>query len=208
MAVASVLETTAAPNRGAANPDGKVGPNAVTQVAAALRAFGGEALAARVFGAAGLQHVLAAPPERMVDQDLAACLHDALRLTLEPREATQIAAEAGRRTADYLLGHRIPRAAQLVMRILPARLAAPILLKAMASNAWTYAGTGQVRTLSGRICVLEIIDNPLAQPGCPWHVAVFEGLFRALVAKGAQVNHSETRVEGLATSRFDIALSG
>ena len=167
MATAPALKPVAAPISGAANSQGKVGPNAVTQVAAALRAFGGEDLAARVFTAAGLEQILAAPPEKMVDQGLAACLHDALSRALPAQEATQIAAEAGRRTADYLLAHRIPRPAQVVMKLLPARLAAPILLKAMAANAWTYAGTGSVRTTRGKTCVLEIIDNPLAQPDCP-----------------------------------------
>jgi divinyl protochlorophyllide a 8-vinyl-reductase len=208
MSMAAAVQPRAAPCGGAANPQGKVGPNAVTQVAAALRAFGGEDLAARVFMAAGLEQVLAAPPEKMVDQDLAACLHNALRRALPAQDAAQIAAEAGRRTADYLLAHRIPRAAQGVMKLLPARLAAPILLKAMAANAWTYAGTGHVRTASGRTCVLEIIDNPLAQPDCPWHVAVFERLFRALVTKQAQVRHVEHREAGALINRFEIKLSG
>lgn len=191
----------------AANPDAKVGPNAVTQVAAALRAWGGESLAQKVFMAAGLGNVLASPPEQMVDQAMAARLHETLRVTLQPKDATQIASEAGRRTADYLLANRIPKPAQWVMRALPPRLAAPILLKAMASNAWTYAGTGRVRTQAGNPCVLEILDNPLAQPGCPWHVAVFERLFRALVARGAQVTHAPCCANGATACRFEITLS-
>ena len=83
-----------------------VGPNAVTQTAAALRAIGGEALALKVFAAGGLAQVLAAPPEKIGDQDLAPCLHNALRLTLDPQGATLIAAGARHRTADYLLAHR------------------------------------------------------------------------------------------------------
>jgi divinyl protochlorophyllide a 8-vinyl-reductase len=190
----------------AANAEARVGPNAVTQVAAALRANGGEALAERVFAAARLGHLLAVPPERMVDQALAARLHDALRLTLPRDDAAVIAAEAGRRTADYLLANRIPRPAQWAMKLLPARRAASILLSAMAANAWTYAGNGQVRTQAGNPCILEIAANPLAQPGCPWHVAVFERLFRALVARDAEVAHVSCCTEGAKVCRFEITL--
>src|SRR6056297_331462 len=198
---------TAAPTGTAANPEAKVGPNAVTQVAAALRALGGDPLAARVFGAADLDRVLDTPPQRMVDQTIAARLHDSLRVTLAPDDATRIAADAGRRTADYLLANRIPRPAQWVMQCLPPRLSAPILLRAMASNAWTYAGTGRVRTFSGHPAVLEIIDNPLAQPHCPWHLAVFERLFRALVTKHAHVSHPTCCAHGATACRFEITLS-
>lgn len=194
-------------NPRAANPEGKVGPNAVTQIAAALREVGGNGLARQVFAAAGLEEALTSPPARMVDQSAAARLHDVLRMTLPPQLARRIALDAGRRTADYLLANRIPRPAQWVMKVLPPRLAAPILLRAMASNAWTYAGTGSVRVKAGRTCVLEIIDNPLAQPNCPWHVAVFERLFQALVAEDANVTHRAGRANGASVSRFEITLS-
>jgi divinyl protochlorophyllide a 8-vinyl-reductase len=190
-----------------ANPEAKVGPNAVTQVAAALRALGGDALAAQVFATAGLGGILASPPEHMVDQEIAAQLHSTLRLMLPADDANRIAADAGRRTADYLLANRIPKPVQWVMKALPPRLAAPILMKAMAANAWTYAGTGRVRTTTGRICTLEIVDNPLAQPGCQWHIAVFERLFRALVAKNARVTHTSCCANGALACRFEMTLS-
>lgn len=197
----------AASDAGAANPAAKVGPNAVTQVAAALRAAGGDGLADQVFGTAGLAGILATPPEKMVDQNVAARLHDTLRQTLPPQDAQNISEDAGVRTADYLLANRIPRGAQWAMKTLPPRLAALILLKAMASNAWTYAGTGHVRTKTGNPCTLEIIDNPLAQPFCPWHVAVFERLFRALVTKNAKVTHRSCCANGAVACQFNINLS-
>ena len=49
-----------------ANPDAKVGPNAVTQVAAALRAVGGDHLAHSVFEAADLGAILVTPPDRAI----------------------------------------------------------------------------------------------------------------------------------------------
>lgn len=197
---------SAAPIGMAANPQAKVGPNAVTQVAASLRALGGDSLAKQVFLAARLETLLDAPPAQMVDQDIAARLHDTLRQTLPPADASQIAAEAGRRTADYLLANRIPRPAQWAMKLLPARLSARILLRAMAANAWTYAGTGRVSVTPGNPSVLEIADNPLAQPHCAWHVAVFERLVRTLVAKGATVTHTACCTQGAPACRFEITL--
>ena len=182
---------------GSANREAKVGPNAIIQLAAALRAAGGEAAAARVFAAAGLLPLLAAPPGDMVDQRVAGRLHDALRGTMPGDAAGRIALDAGRRTADYLLAHRIPAPARWLMRALPPRPAARVLLRAMTANAWTYAGTGRVRATAGDPCVLEIVDNPLAQPGgCPWHRGVFERLFRALVFPAARLHHISCCADG------------
>lgn len=187
---------------------GKVGPNAVLQLAAALRAAGGEAQARRVFAAADLLPLLATPPERMVDQRVATRLNGALRETLPRGAAERIAVDAGRRTADYLLAHRIPRPARWAMRALPPRPAARLLLRAMTANAWTYAGTGRVRAHAGDPCVLEIRGNPLAQPGgCPWHRGVIERLFRALVFSDAELRHTSCCADGACACRFEITLT-
>lgn len=189
------------------NRDAKVGPNAITQVAAALRDFGGDTLARQVFSAANLLPALSEPPTAMIDQRMAAKLHTSLRRTMEPHDAAVIAIDAGCRTADYLLANRIPRPAQWLMKALPARPAASILLKAMAANAWTFAGTGIVRTTPGDPCKLDILNNPLAQPGCPWHIGVFETLFQTLVSKNARVSHTCCCAHGASTCRFEITLS-
>ncbi|MEO1458840.1 MAG: hypothetical protein AAFV49_14960, partial [Pseudomonadota bacterium] len=68
-----------------------VGPNAVLQTAQALRAHGGEALAARIFAEAGLPALLAAPPEGMVPERVAADLHRALAASLPEAEAQAVA---------------------------------------------------------------------------------------------------------------------
>jgi divinyl protochlorophyllide a 8-vinyl-reductase len=201
MAASSALQG----KTGAANADGMVGPNAIIQIAAALRAAGGEAKARQVFAAANLTALLSTPPEHMVDQAVAGCLHDALRNTIPGPEAERIARDAGCRTADYLLANRIPQAVQWLMKILPATLSARILLKAMQANAWTYAGTGNVRTAPGNPCVLTITHNPLAQPGCPWHCGVFERLFQTLVHNNAAVAYVSCRACGTDTCRFEVS---
>jgi hypothetical protein len=63
--------------------------------------------------------------------------------------AAEVARSAGRRTADYLLAHRIPKPVQALLKALPARLAARVLLSAIARHAWTFAGSGVFSASTG-----------------------------------------------------------
>ncbi len=185
---------------------GRVGPNAITQTAAALEAEGGPALARQVFEAAGLAELLDAPPDAMVPENVAGRLHRVVAACLPPVQGMRMALSAGRRTADYLLAHRIPLPAQILLRALPAWAAARLLLIAIRKNAWTFAGSGQVTTRAGRVAVIEIAANPLATPGCPWHAAVFDRLFTLLVSSEATVRETACCARGAPACRFEIAL--
>jgi divinyl protochlorophyllide a 8-vinyl-reductase len=185
----------------------RIGPNAIIQVAEALRALHGEGAAQRVFGAAGLSGLLDRPPERMTDERLVAALHRTLHRLLPQEEAAEVAAEAGLRTADYLLARRIPRPAQWLLRALPAPLAARLLLAAIARNAWTFAGSGHVFTTPGTPAVIEIEDNPVATGPCHYHLAVFTRLFRTLVHPRAEVRETLCCAKGAAACRFAISWS-
>jgi hypothetical protein len=81
-----------------------------------------------------------------------------------------------------------------------------LLLTAVARNAWTFAGDGAFSATPGDPCVIVVRGNPLAQPGCPWHSAVFEVLFRRLVAHGAWVSHTACQAEGDDCCAFRVAL--
>lgn len=183
------------------NAPALVGPNAVIQVAAALRALRGEAAAAQVFAAAGLSQMLAAPPQSMTEERAVAALHRAVA-----EMAPEAAGEAGARTADYLLANRIPAPAQRLLRALPRPLAARLLLAAIRRNAWTFAGSGAVSVAGWGRPVIAIADNPLSVPGCPWHRGVFQRLFRALVDPGATVRVTACCAEGAAACRFEVDL--
>ncbi|WP_299622202.1 bacteriochlorophyll 4-vinyl reductase [Pelagibius sp.] len=182
-----------------------VGPNAVIQLGEALRDRLGDRAARDVFAHAGLGHFLANPPSEMVDEDAVRGLFRSLYHLLPSATAAAIAAEAGRRTADYLLANRIPGLARATLRSLPGRLAAPLLLSAIASNAWTFAGSGTLQTRAGSPSLIEIADNPIAIPGCVWHVAVFKTLFGALVTPDVEVHHPQCCHAGAPSCRFEIA---
>jgi divinyl protochlorophyllide a 8-vinyl-reductase len=172
---------------------GLIGPNAVTRVAEVLPPLVGSSATRALFEQAGLLNHLLDPPEAMVDEDDVRRLHAALRESLGAQTAATVARRAGQRTADYLLAHRIPGAAQAVLRALPARAAARLLLKAVSRHAWTFAGSGEFAYTVGRPVVLTIRHNPLcrelhsAVPACDYYAAVFERLFRALVHRDARV---------------------
>jgi divinyl protochlorophyllide a 8-vinyl-reductase len=166
---------------------GLIGPNAVLQLVPVLERAGGPGLRARVLDAAGI----GALPDgtAMIEEAEAARLHRALR-RVAPGLAASLAREAGLRTGDYILAHRIPPLAQRALKALPAALAAPLLTQAIARHAWTFAGSGRFEVVSRRPLVFAVHDNPLVRGErseaclCYWHAAVFERLFRALVAPG------------------------
>ncbi|MBI1416484.1 MAG: bacteriochlorophyll 4-vinyl reductase [Limimaricola sp.] len=186
---------------------GVIGPNAVTQLLAVLADAGQAEVATRLMARAGC----AVPDldKGLIDEAPVARLHQALR-TDYPDEAAGWAAAAGTRTADYILARRIPKAAQGVLKALPAVLSAPLLARAIAKNAWTFAGSGRFRVVSTRPITFEIADNPVVRgetadhPLCDWHAAVFTRLFQVLVDRRLVARETECCATGAPACRFEI----
>ena len=199
-------------------PIARIGPNAVTRIAEALRAFGGAALADLVFTRAGLRGYLGDPPQAMLDEREVTRLHHALRAELDPAAADAVARDAGLRTARYLLAHRIPMPVQRLLRALPAPLAARGLLRAITRHAWTFIGSGRLeatppgwrRAPWGDPVRLVLHDNPMCRglvtqaPACAYHAAVFEQLFVALVHPQARAIEVSCEAAGADACRFEI----
>ena len=169
--------------------EARIGPNAILQLLAVLEGQGLRPLADEVLARAA---VARPPPDAgMLPEGECAAVHPALR-ALRPEAAGGLLRAAGLATGDYILAHRIPRAAQIVLRVLPGRVAAPLLAGAIARHAWTFAGSGRFEIVCRRPLTFAIHANPLAPEGpaeapqCGWHAAVFERLFGALVDPGAR----------------------
>jgi divinyl protochlorophyllide a 8-vinyl-reductase len=187
----------------------RIGPNAILQMVPVLDAHTGPEVRRSLMAEAG---VIDLPDGAgLIPEGPAAALHQALRRKL-PHEAPRLAREAGLGTADYILAHRIPRPAQALLKALPARLAAPILAKAIARHAWTFAGSGRFAIASTRPLVFTLADNPVVRgersdtPLCAWHEAVFERLFRTLVSPRAAVTETACCAQGAPACRFEIRL--
>jgi divinyl protochlorophyllide a 8-vinyl-reductase len=194
---------------------GQIGPNSVTRVAEALTAFFGPGKAAAVFRAAGLTAWWLAPPTRMVDERQVQALYQALHRLLGAPQAEHITRQAGQRTAAYLLAHRIPGPFQRLLRLLPARWAARLLLVAIARHAWTFAGSGRFShegpgLLGQGQAFLTIRHNPLCvglaadHPVCSFHAAVFEHLFAVLVHPSSRVSELTCEAAGGDACRFAV----
>jgi len=182
---------------------GKIGPNAVIQLAETVKARFGWDTAAALFSAAGVGEMLDRPPKDMTDERIPAALYDHLWETF-PDSAPTLAAEAGQRTADYVMGNRIPRPVQWLLKVLPRPLGARLLLWAIKKNAWTFVGSGHCAVAYGDPCIITVRNNPLKMPDCAWHCAVFERMFTTMIAAGTKVRHSHGTIEGFPVCRFEI----
>jgi divinyl protochlorophyllide a 8-vinyl-reductase len=146
----------------------------------------------------------------MVPESDVSALHAALRRALGPDAAAAVSLDAGMRTGDYLLAHRIPRAAQAVLRALPAPLAARVLARAIARHAWTFAGSGTFAFAPGRPFRLSIAGCPLCrdvranEPVCGYYAATFERIFRALASPRARVRETACAASGAPACSFVV----
>jgi divinyl protochlorophyllide a 8-vinyl-reductase len=189
---------------------GRIGPNAIIRLAEALRPQVGDVVTERIFDRAGLMPYLDQPPDRMVDEVEVTRLHQAMLKTVGPTMARQVARDAGRRTGDYLLAHRIPKPAQWLLRRLPPTLAARLLIASIAGHAWTFAGSGAFAARVGDPVVLTIRGNPMckgaqeSEPSCHFYAATFERLFRALVHRQTEVIEVACEARGDAECRFEL----
>ncbi len=190
---------------------GRIGPNAVIRLAEAVDAIESKAVTKRLFIAADLEAYVHALPQAMVPEEEVTLLHRRLRSDLGPARAATVSWIAGLRTADYLLANRIPKPVQRLLRVLPRRLAAFILLKAIGAHAWTFAGTSRFSWKMGRPITLRFEDCPLcrgdhsATPCCSYYAATFEHLFRKLINPDTAVTEVECTAAGGTACLFEIA---
>lgn len=160
---------------------GLIGPNAILQLLPLLEQAVGVHATQQL-----LLHANAHLPtgEEMIPEGEAARLHHSIRETL-PNMATELAENSGIATADYILAHRIPKPAQILLKLLPPGLSARALSKAITAHSWTFAGSGTFEAVTP--WSFEIENNPLIRgehsdtPLCTWHAAVFGRLYRKLV---------------------------
>lgn len=189
---------------------GRIGPNAVIQVAWAVRdRWGAEVAEPLLRGATPYR--LASLPEAMIDEREARALVRALVERVGVEAALPVLRDAGRRTADYLLAHRIPRAAQWAIRHLPRRLGLRVLLGAIARHAWTFAGSGRfVVRPDGRWPGLVFEGCTMCRelhgdrPMCDYYAGTFERLIGALVAPTVRVEEVECLATGGTACRFRL----
>lgn len=188
----------------------RIGPNAIIQMAEALADVVGEPERRRLFELAGLGPYLSGMPEAMVDEREVTRLHRVLRAELGEARAGEASIDAGRRTGDYILANRIPRAVQRVLRLLPPALASRLLLRAIARHAWTFAGSGVFRAEPGHPVRLSVRDCPICRGdrvqtfACAYYAATFERLFVELVSPASRARETACEALGAPACVFEI----
>lgn len=160
-----------------------IGPNAVLKAVEVMEERMGHAETAAILADAQIARLPSGA--HMIPEVEALRLHRWLALH-DPMGAVVIAEEAGARTADYIIAHRIPRAAGWLLRHLPARLAAPLLMAAIRKHAWTFIGAGAFMPHGAWRFT---IDRSKAGDSLPpseslflWYGAVFTRLYGQLVS--------------------------
>ncbi len=186
----------------------RIGPNAILQLVPVIDDAAGTDMTKHLLAMAGVFE-LPDPAAGLMDEAPAARLHQALRTEM-PEVAPMLAREAGWRTGDYILANRIPQKAQRLLKLMPARLSAPILARAVEKHAWTFCGSGAFRLASQWPVVFEIKDNPVVRgehsetPLCHWHAAVFERLFSALCGRQWRCTETHCCAQGAPACRFEM----
>lgn len=166
---------------------GRIGPNAILQILAAVRDRDGEEAVAFLVRRAGLEARLARPIDGLVPVAEVRALHAALIDSAGFASARTVVVDAGRRTAAYLLAHRIPRSFQRLLAVLPLPLRQRLLLAAIGRHAWTFTGGASFRPAPGSPPGLLIDPCPLCPDrgrdglGCVYYAATFDALLRRLV---------------------------
>ena len=199
----------------------RIGPNAILRLVEALDERFGRPKTEAVFRAAGQHEHLATLPDAMVDERSITALYTSLPTQLGFADAAEVSAHAGLLTGEYLLAHRIPAAAQRVMKLMPAALAARTLLAAIDMHSWTFAGSGtsngstsSVRAAeAGRGCTgacrsptaRSAVGRCFAEPACAYYAATFERIFRHVVATSARVTETECQANGASACVFEVS---
>lgn len=193
--------------RAAAEP-ALIGPNAVIRTLEALRTLENPALADRVARAADLPE---REPEALVPEVWFVRLVAALRRELPSERAEKVLAWAGAATARYVALNRIPSFFRSLLRLLPARLAIPLLLAAFRRHAWTFAGQSGFEVQGGYPGTIVLDDAPTCRHGNltsgsgSYYEAAFEGLL-SLASRRVRVTEVACRTGGSRACRFLIRL--
>lgn len=184
-----------------------IGPNIVIQTAHTLVDRLGSAKAEELILRA-TPYSLHALPTQMLDEQIATTLVRCLAEDEGERFMRSVMEEAGLRTGEYLLTHRVPRAAQWLLPRLPTRLAMRALLRAISRHSWTFAGSAQVSVSLGDPAVISVQHCPLCaarrstEPNCGFYVGTFRRLMQVLVRPDAWAEEVACEARGDSACRF------
>lgn len=186
-----------------------IGPNAIIQTVHSLRSRYGTAEANDLLQRSGQGHLVEQLPEAMVDETAFHSLVDALLAQLGESQTGQILQEAGQRTADYLLAHRIPRFFQRLVSVQPRRIGLALLLAAIRRHAWTFVGSGQFHfTITQRPTIHIRVVCPSVPPVAHFYGGTFARLVCVLIDRQTSLETVASQDAGGINCIYTLTLSG
>jgi divinyl protochlorophyllide a 8-vinyl-reductase len=165
-----------------------IGPNAIIQVADAIRREFGPDQLLRIMHAARLGHFVAEPPQHMVSEGDVVRLHRAVAASLPVEAGRALMWQAGENTARYLLANRIPRLAQTVLQVLAGRSCSPAADECHQQARLDLRRQQHVQLQHGRTGAdlarwfAAVCSSSVPDSGRGLFQATFETLFRELVS--------------------------
>ncbi len=186
---------------------GRIGPNILIQTAHTLQERLGAAQAERILRDS-TDHGLRSLPGDMVDERLPNALFRALDREFGLAFTRSVMRDAGRRTGDYLLAHRIPRPAQWLLGALPPSTGMRLLLTAIGRHTWTFAGSAHVHITPGDPALISVERCPIclhreaSEPVCDFYTGTFARLAQALLGPEGWAEEVSCSARGDSACRF------
>jgi divinyl protochlorophyllide a 8-vinyl-reductase len=164
-------------------PFALIGPHAVIHSVLVMREYLGEAETNAILANAQIAEMPTGA--HMIPEIEVLRLHRWLELR-EPVECFAIAAEAARRTADYIIANRIPALVSGLLPRLPVTVSAHMLMAAVRRHAWTFVGAGKFNPAGAWQFAIDRsgAEDPILLPEAllSWYAKVFERLYARLVS--------------------------
>jgi len=192
---------------------GRIGPNVLIQTAHALAQRLGRERAGRILRES-TQHTLDTLPTGMIDETRANALMRRLVEEHGTAFTRSVMYDAGTRTGDYLLAHRIPGFARILLPTLPTNVALRLLLKAIGRHTWTFAGSANVRITVGNPAVVSLARCPLCAGIlsdvhlCDFYTGTFARLAHVLLGPSGYAEEVACESTGSSACRFLIGTRG
>lgn len=199
------LATQDTPELADENAPALIGPHAVIHAAEVLQESFGTLACQTVLAHARIDTVPSG--ECMIPEIEALRLHRWMAMW-DPVACFDVAEEAARRTADYIIASRMPAPAVRLLRHLPAQLAAPLLMRAIGRHAWTFAGAGRFTPHGAWDFTIDrsVVDDLVRPPDTlsVWYAAVFTRLYQRMVDERSECSRLSTGSPNPSIFRFGI----
>jgi divinyl protochlorophyllide a 8-vinyl-reductase len=186
---------------------GMMGSQAVLPLVAVIARRLGDGVVAQLLDEARFTHL--PDPGEPVRERQVAVLHQALRRTW-PDIAENIQREAARDAVDWIMAHRIPARARMLLNAMPWQIAVWMLGRHAMQNAWAFGGSGQFHVCSTD--TFELIGNPILRgeisdkPICVWHEELFQHTFRRMAHSRLRCIETACMAAGADACRFHLEL--